>query len=87
MLWPGPLAAATARRHLGRVPPVPAAAFAATLAWPTVLVAVAFVVAICLWGLLRRGSVADRARDDVAGPGPGTGADEDRAAPPESPPG
>jgi hypothetical protein len=69
------------------VPPVPVAPLAAALAWPTVLVAVALVVAICLWGLLRRGSVADRARDDVAGPGSGTGADEDRAAPPESPQG
>jgi hypothetical protein len=40
----------------------------ATVAWPAVLVVVAIVVAACLWGLFRRGSVADRARHDATTP-------------------
>jgi len=42
------------------IPPI-----AATVSWPTVVLVVAVLVALCLWGLFRRGSVADRARHDA----------------------
>jgi hypothetical protein len=37
---------------------------AAGAAWPAVFVAIAVVIAICLWGMFRSGSIADRARSD-----------------------
>ena len=37
---------------------------AAGAAWPAVFVAIAIVIAICLWGMFRSGSIADRARSD-----------------------
>jgi hypothetical protein len=43
--------------------------------WPAVVAAVAVVTAIALWGLFRRGSIADRARHDY------DDEDEGRAAP------
>lgn len=42
------------------------AAVVASVSWPAVAVGVAVVVLLCLWGLFRRGSMADRARDDYA---------------------
>lgn len=47
---------------------------AANTEWPLVAVAVAVAAAVCLWGLFRRGSIADRARTD------------DRHEPAEEPP-
>lgn len=37
---------------------------ATTNPWPALLIATAVVVAVCLWLLFRRGSIADRARTD-----------------------
>lgn len=37
---------------------------ATTNPWPALLIATAVVVAVCLWLLFRRGSIADRARSD-----------------------
>lgn len=37
---------------------------ATTNPWPALLIGIAVVVAICLWLLFRRGSIADRARID-----------------------
>jgi len=37
---------------------------ATTNPWPALLIGIAMVVAICLWLLFRRGSIADRARTD-----------------------
>jgi hypothetical protein len=34
------------------------------VSWPAVVVAVVAVTAFALWGMLRRGSIADRARRD-----------------------
>ncbi len=39
-------------------------ALAANTPWPLLAAAVAVVVGACLWGLFRRGSIADRARTD-----------------------
>jgi hypothetical protein len=38
---------------------------ATTNPWPALLIATAVVVAVCLWLLFRRGSIADRARTDA----------------------
>lgn len=38
--------------------------FASAVEWPVVVIAIAVVVALCLWGLFRRGSMSDRARSD-----------------------
>jgi len=47
------------------VAPVPPAVLSAvSTPWPAILVAVAVVVAVCLWLLFRPGSMADRARHD-----------------------
>ena len=46
-------------------PPL-ASLLAASLDWPIVVAAVAVVTAVALWGLFRRGSIADRARSDYA---------------------
>jgi hypothetical protein len=83
MLWPACLRTATARRQVGRVPIVPSAPLAAAVAWPAIVIAVAIAVAICLWGLLRRGSVADRARDEATTT---DGVDDDIAPPGSSVP-
>jgi len=40
---------------------------AASVPWPLVAVGVAAVTAVALWGLFRRGSIADRARTDDEG--------------------
>ena len=32
--------------------------------WPALVVGIAIVVAVCLWGMFRSGSIADRARSD-----------------------
>ena len=37
---------------------------ATTNPWPALLIGIAVVVAVCLWLLFRRGSIADRARTD-----------------------
>lgn len=37
---------------------------ATTSPWPALLIGIAAVVAVCLWLLFRRGSIADRARND-----------------------
>ena len=37
---------------------------AADTPWPLLALAVVAAVAVCLWGLFRRGSIADRARTD-----------------------
>ena len=37
---------------------------ATTNLWPALLIGIAVVVAVCLWLLFRRGSIADRARTD-----------------------
>lgn len=34
------------------------------VSWPAVVLGVAVVTALALWGLFRRGSIADRARRD-----------------------
>ncbi|MCD9623766.1 hypothetical protein [Rhabdothermincola salaria] len=34
------------------------------VSWPAVVAAVVAVLAVLLWGMLRRGSIADRARHD-----------------------
>lgn len=47
---------------------------AANTEWPLVAVVVAVAAVVCLWGLFRRGSIADRARTD------------DRHEPAEEPP-
>ena len=44
----------------GTVPAV----IATTNPWPALLIGIAVVVAVCLWLLFRRGSIADRARTD-----------------------
>ena len=38
---------------------------ATTNPWPALLIGIAVVVAVCLWLLFRRGSIADRARTDA----------------------
>ncbi|MSZ89559.1 MAG: hypothetical protein F2585_09475 [Actinobacteria bacterium] len=40
------------------------ALIAAGATWPALVVGIAIVVAICLWGMFRSGSIADRARSD-----------------------
>jgi hypothetical protein len=45
-----------------RVPPT--VLTAASTPWPTILLGVAVVVAICLWLLFRPGSIGHRARTD-----------------------
>jgi hypothetical protein len=42
------------------------AAPALAVSWPSVAVGVTLLVGLCLWGLFRRGSMADRARRDYA---------------------
>lgn len=44
--------------------PTQAALVAASVAWPVLALGVASVTALALWGLFRRGSIADRARTD-----------------------
>jgi hypothetical protein len=44
----------------GTVPVV----IATTNPWPALLIGIAVVVAVCLWLLFRRGSIAHRARTD-----------------------
>ncbi len=39
---------------------------AASLDWPILVAGVGVVTAVALWGLFRRGSIADRARSDYA---------------------
>jgi len=39
-------------------------AFASSAPWPLIAIAIAVIVALCLWGLFRRGSMADRSRTD-----------------------
>jgi hypothetical protein len=60
----------------------PSAVPAASTPWPLVVALVVVVVAVALWGLFRRGSVADRARrdepsEDPAPGGHGTDTDTD----------
>lgn len=43
---------------------LPAVLVAASVAWPLIALGVASVTAVALWGLFRRGSIADRARAD-----------------------
>lgn len=40
------------------------ALIAANTTWPALVVGIAIVVAVCLWGMFRAGSIADRARSD-----------------------
>jgi hypothetical protein len=42
----------------------PAVVLAASVSWPLIALGVAAVTALALWGLFRRGSIADRARAD-----------------------
>jgi len=44
---------------------MPSTVLASSLPWPAILGAVVAVAAVCLWGLFRRGSVADRARHEA----------------------
>ena len=39
---------------------------AAETSWPVLVLAVAVAVALCLWGLFRRGSIGHRARTGAA---------------------
>lgn len=55
-----------------RFPVVTNDVLAASGQWPVIALAVAVAVALCLWGLFRRGSIADRARVDD-----GQGRDDD----------
>ena len=51
----------------GEVVPITATSvLAASFEWPLAVAGVAGVTAIALWGLFRRGSIADRARSDYA---------------------
>ena len=45
----------------GSVRPV----MATTDPWPAILIGVGLALVACLWSLFRRGSIADRARDDA----------------------
>ncbi|MCU0310563.1 MAG: hypothetical protein MUE36_06445 [Acidimicrobiales bacterium] len=57
---PGPdLAGGAPPCEGGRVP-----VLATTVDWPVVAAGVVVVTAVALWGLFRRGSIADRARTD-----------------------
>jgi hypothetical protein len=42
----------------------PTATLASSATWPLIALGVAAVTALALWGLFRRGSIADRARAD-----------------------
>jgi hypothetical protein len=86
MLRPRPTPHATAPDGVGRVRTVPPAVVASTLPWPAIVLVVALAAALCLWGLFRRGSVADRARHDATA-GATNDPDDDVAPPRPTSPG